>query len=244
MAIYGYTQVLGVLDYFDIDDPIYGKSHIAVSDFTNNYQGSGSWTHTYFTKSYIGFMILNPLLLPDEILQHIWEVRPLLGVKAGLPPGEISNTEGRTLGLAHPIFTLTLQDLTTERGEPAQTGVRVLEFKDETPQAFYDLGNAQTGAVQQMSAASPYLQLLPRALATVSGLQRGETRYDLRLLRVPALNFEAVWLHAGDGEDDQVIPLRAFHGFTEFQPVPYREAIDKLRQAAQSVSRQDDTMGA
>src|SRR2546430_7963117 len=25
--------------------------------------GSGSWTHTYFTKSYIGFMILNPLLL-------------------------------------------------------------------------------------------------------------------------------------------------------------------------------------
>ena len=192
-------------DYFDIDDPIYGKSHIAVSDFTNNYQGSGSWTHTYFTKSYICFMILNPLLLADEILRHIWEARPLLGVKAGLLPADILDTEGRTLGLAHPIFTLSLHDLTTEHAAPAQTGVRVLEFKSETPQAFYDLADAQTGAVQQMSAASPYLQLLPRALAAVSGLQRGETRYDLRLLRVPALNFEALWLHAGEGAEDQLV---------------------------------------
>jgi len=244
VAIYGYTQVLGVLDYFDIDDPIYGKSHISVSDFTNNYQGSGSWTHTYFTKSYIGFMILNPLLLADEILQHIWEARPLLGVKAGLPPAEILSTQDRTLGLAHPIFTLTLHDLTTEHAAPAQTGVRVMEFSAETPQAFYDLADAHTGAVQQMSATSPYLQLLPRALAAVSGLQRGETRYNLRLLRVPALNFEALWLHAGEGEEDQVIPLRAFHGFAEFHPVPYHEAIEKLRHAAQSLGRQDDAIGA
>jgi hypothetical protein len=146
--------------------------------------------------------------------------------------------------MAHPIFTLSLHDLTAEHAAPAQTGVRVLEFKSETPQAFYDLADAQTGAVQQMSAASPYLQLLPRALAAVSGLQRGETRYDLRLLRVPALNFEALWLHAGEGEEDQLVPLRGFYGFAEFQPIPYREALDKLRQAAQALGRQDDTMGA
>jgi len=218
--------------------------NISVSDFTNNYQGSGSWTHTYFTKSYIGFMILNPLLLADEILQHIWEARPLLGVKAGLPPAETLSTQDRTLGLAHPIFTLTLHDLTTEHAAPAQTGVRVMEFSAETPQAFYDLADAHTGAVQQMSATSPYLQLLPRALAAVSGLQRGETRYNLRLLRAPALNFEALWLHAGEGEEDQVIPLRAFHGFAEFHSVPYHEAIEKLRHAAQLLGRQDDTIGA
>ncbi len=88
------------------------------------------------------------------------------------------------------------------------------------------------------------MQLLPRALAAVSGLQRGEARYNLRLLRVPALNFEALWLHAGESQEDQVIPLRAFHGFAEFHPVPYHEAIEKLRHAAQSLGRQDDAIGA
>jgi Papain-like cysteine protease AvrRpt2 len=244
VAIYGYTQILGVLDFFDIDDPIYGKSHLSVSDFTSNYQGSGTWTHTYFTKSYIGIMILNPLPLADEVLQHIWEARPLLGVKAGLPPAEIKSIADRTLGLAHPIFTLGLNELMAERALPAQTGVRVVEFSAERPQAFYDLADAQTGNVQQMSATSPYLELLPRALAAVSAQAGGDTRFDLRLLRVPALNFEALWLHAGDGAADQVIPLRAFHGFTEFHAIPYREAIDKLRNAAQSISQQDDTMGA
>lgn len=244
VAIYGYTQILGVLDFFDIDDPIYGKSHLSVSDFTSNYQGSGSWTHTYFTKSYIGIMILNPLPLADEVLQHIWEARPLLGVKAGLSPAEIKSIADRTLGLAHPIFTLGLNELMAERALPAQTGVRVVEFSAERPQAFYDVADAQTGNVQQMSATSPYLELLPRALAAVSVQAPGETRFDLRLLRVPALNFEALWLHDGDGAADQVIPLRAFHGFTEFHAIPYREAIDKLRNAAQSISQQDDTMGA
>jgi hypothetical protein len=28
------------------------------------------------------------------------------------------------------------------------------------------------------------------------------------------------------------------------QPVPYREALEKLRHAARSLGRQDDTMGA
>src|ERR1017187_4330517 len=244
VAIYGYTRILGVADYFDIDDPIYGKSHLTVSDFSSNYQGSGSWTHTYFTKSYIHFMIVNPLLLAEAVLQHIWEARPLLGVKAGLPLSEIERTEGRTLGLAHPVFTLGLNDLTAERGEAAQTGVRVMELSGETPAAFFDVADAEAGKVQQMSATSPYLQLLPRALAVVTALPQGEKRFDLRLLRAPALNFEALWLHAGDGAEDKVIPLLAFHGFVALQAISYREAIDKLRHAAQSVSKQDDTMGA
>ena len=135
VAIYGYTRILGVADYFDIDDPIYGKSHLTVSDFSSNYQGSGSWTHTYYTKSYIRFMIVNPLLLADEVLRHIWEVRPLLGVKAGLPFAEIERTEGRTLGLAHPVFTLGLDALTGEQAaRRRRQGVRVIELNGKTPE--------------------------------------------------------------------------------------------------------------
>ena len=245
VAIYGYARVLIFgEEYFDIDDPIYGKSQVTVANFTSSYQTTGSWTHTYFTKSYFFFMPINPLQLAEEVLHHIWEQRALLGVKAGLLVEEIERTDGRTLGLAHAVFTLGLNELAVGHGEAAQTGVRVMEFSGETPRAFYDVPNAETGNVQQMSATGAYLQLLPRALAVVSAMPEEETRFDLRLLRVQALNFEALWLHAGDGAEDKVIPLRGFHGFAALQAVTYREAIDKLRHAAQGLRNQDDTMGA
>jgi hypothetical protein len=38
-------------EYIDVRDPIYGSSDIALATFTSNYQGSGSWTHTYYTQA-------------------------------------------------------------------------------------------------------------------------------------------------------------------------------------------------
>jgi hypothetical protein len=37
--------------YFDIRDPIWGSTDVAVATFTTSYQGSGSWTHTYYTEA-------------------------------------------------------------------------------------------------------------------------------------------------------------------------------------------------
>ncbi len=33
-----------------VSDPIYGTSYLSLSTFTNNYQGSGTWTDSYFTR--------------------------------------------------------------------------------------------------------------------------------------------------------------------------------------------------
>jgi hypothetical protein len=242
VVIYGYTEALFGNNYFDIDDPIYGKSHLTVSDFSNNYQNTGTWTDTDFTQSHIDSMPIIPILVDQEILRHIWGQRPLLGVKAGLPVEEIEKTEGRTLGLAHPVFSLGLDALREGEARAAQTGLRVLEFEREAPRAFYDVADAQTAKVRQMSATSPYLKLFPQALAAAK--LEGEREFELRLLQVPALNFEALWLHSGDGNEDKVIPLRGFHGFAEMQAISYGEAIEKLRHAARSLSKQEDGMGA
>ena len=249
VAIYGYSHMLFGAEYFDIDDPIYGKSSVTISDFTDSYHTTGSWTHTYFTQSYIRFMPIDPIALTEEVLFHIWEQRRLLGVKAGLPVEEIERAQGRSLGLAHAIFTLGLEDLLKTEGaaQPAQTGVRVMEFSGETPRALFDVDNAMSGKVRLMSAANPYLELLPRALAAATAdLQESERRFQLRLLRVPALNFEALWLHldGGDNAEDKIVPLRGFYGFAPMQPVSYHEALGRLREAAQQSARQDDTMGA
>ena len=37
-----------------IDDPIFGKTDITYSAFCTTYQGNGSWTHSYKTKSHVG----------------------------------------------------------------------------------------------------------------------------------------------------------------------------------------------
>jgi Papain-like cysteine protease AvrRpt2 len=37
-------------DRVGVDDPWYGHSDYNFSAFTSRYQGSGSWTHSYFTK--------------------------------------------------------------------------------------------------------------------------------------------------------------------------------------------------
>src|SRR6476660_9447377 len=68
VCIYGYIEILGgIAEFFDIDDPIYGKSTLRVADFTTKYQTTGSWTHTYFTKSYIRFMPIDSLPLSDLV---------------------------------------------------------------------------------------------------------------------------------------------------------------------------------
>jgi len=36
--------------YIDVRDPIYGSSDIPLATFTSSYQGTGSWTHTYYTE--------------------------------------------------------------------------------------------------------------------------------------------------------------------------------------------------
>ena len=238
VAIYGYIEA-GNAQYFNIDDPIYGKSHPSVSEFTNNYQQSGSWTDAYITKSYIGNMFINPVSIDEDIVQKVMAARPVLS--AGEGADELHPLQGRSLGLAHPVYTIGLHSLVSDEKTPRETGLRVLEMEGQTPRAFFDLAD---GRVNLMSASAPYLDLFTNALQVVDAIQSGSQRFSLRLLRVPALNFEAIWLHADEGGQDQVIPLRPFHGFVPMQPVPYVDAIAKLSESARREAQQDNTMGA
>lgn len=48
LAIIGYLE--DVQNYVAVDDPIYGKSDVSYDTLKTSYQGSGTWTHTYYTK--------------------------------------------------------------------------------------------------------------------------------------------------------------------------------------------------
>jgi hypothetical protein len=49
-----FVMISGCLDdatgVLEVRDPIYGTSEISISAFASSYQGSGSWTHTYYTE--------------------------------------------------------------------------------------------------------------------------------------------------------------------------------------------------
>ena len=48
LAIIGYRLLDEMLA---VDDPWYGKSDVSYATFNSSYQGSGSWTHSYFTRA-------------------------------------------------------------------------------------------------------------------------------------------------------------------------------------------------
>lgn len=248
MVIYGYSLVVGV-EYFDIDDPIYGKSHLTVSDFASNYQGSGTWTHTYFTQRYFKMPI--KLLIPIEpILQIIWEHRPLLSLKQDVTfTGDMRDAvqEGRaSLGLAQRIYSLGLDSLKAEEGQALQpVGLRVYEMSGNTPQAFFDVSEDEKPRLLQMSASKNHLEPFARGLAkALSTVEESDQECELRLFRVPALNFEALWIHYEDETKDKLVPLRGVGRLTPYEAVPLDKAFDALREAARPLSQMDDTMGA
>lgn len=249
MVIYGYSLVAG-MTYFDIDDPIYGKSHLTVSDFSANYQGSGTWTHTYFTKSY--FKLPIKIFYPKEsVLRRIWEERPLLRLKQsdlGTDAPELVRDDQASLGIAHRVYTLSLQSLTADERPAFQpVALRVYELAGDTPRAFFDVTEEENPRVLQMSASAHHLEPFGRALAeALTVAERSQQEMEVRLLRVPALNFEGLWLTAeGEGEGrDQIVPLRPVGRLVPNRPVPLEEALAALREAARPLAQMDDTMGA
>lgn len=248
MVIYGYSLVAGV-EYVDIDDPIYGKSHLTVADFAGNYQGSGSWTHTYFTKSFFKMPI--KYLIPDElVLRRIREARPLLSLKqekALSGDRQILDEQAHaSLGMAHRMYVVGLDSLFSEKGPSLQTvGLRVYEMSGDTVQAFFDVSEEAQPRLLQMSASQFHLKAFAHALPVALNLaEQSGAEGELRLLRVPALNFEALWISYAGAARDTLVPLRAVGKLTAYQPLPMDEAFDALREAARPLAQMDDSMGA
>jgi hypothetical protein len=248
MVIYGYSLVAGV-EYFDIDDPIYGKSHLTVSDFSSNYQGSGTWTDTYFTKSYFKMPI--KLLIPKEpILRRIWEARPLLSLKQDMTfMGDMRDAtqEGRaSLAMAHRMYSLGLDSLLSEQGLALQpVGLRVYEMSEDKPQAFFDVSEEEQPRLLQMSASKNHLEPFARGLTeALNTVEQTDQECELRLFRVPALNFEALWINYEGETKDLLVPLRVVGQLTLYKAVPLDEALDALREAARPLAQMDKKMGA
>mgnify|MGYP006902597272 CR=1 FL=1 len=115
MVLHGVSSI-GVTNYLHIDDPIYGKSVLTYQQFATNYQGSGSWTHTYFTKKYFYFMWFKDLVFNPVLLKPIPEIRPLLQAYDPTIAQELAAGGGEgDFGVPHHVFNVPL-DLAAKVG--------------------------------------------------------------------------------------------------------------------------------
>lgn len=235
MAIYGCGLRAGV-EYFDIDDPIYGKSSPTVDTFTNSYQGSGSWTTTYFTKKAIVIKI-RPYLIPEVILKRIWEARPSLD----LLQTASAETAAVQLGLAHPVYSARLDELRGSRLPQQPASIRVMELKGETPQAYFDVDPGTQGQVRTVAGSNAYLDLFPRGLqALLKATEQKEGEAEIRLLQIPSLYVDALWLHYDDLGSDVLLPIRAPFGPEAFKPYSIQQFVEIMSAKAREHHDGDD----
>src|SRR5262249_8479311 len=135
----------------------------------------------------------------------------------------------------HQVFTMGLDDLTSRAGlEKARpVGWRHLVEADGKPIASAETTVAQDGTTQVPSHVNegPFVAATAEAAAIAQALPQVATGdFELRLLRVPALYFMALWLHSQ--ATDLLVPLAPSPIGQEGQVVPAAEVLTELSQRA------------
>jgi hypothetical protein len=257
MAIYGCGTRAGD-QYFDIDDPIYGKSSPTVATFSSSYQGSGTWTHTYLTRAPRVRIKFPPFQLEDRILKRIWELRPIIADPRLVRDPQLgagSDAQDVQLSLPHEIETLGLADL-VEGGGRSKSGeggaersgtVRVVQLEGGRPTAFLDLSTGDNPNVVQIGREdNSYLRLLEQGLDAIThydGEGGGGEVSELRLLRIPALHVEALVVREDESGNEYAVVIRSMQPNVDlFRPMPVEELVDRLREPARVILADDDPL--
>lgn len=247
MAIYGCGSRAGT-QYFDIDDPIYGRSSPSVAIFTNNYQGSGSWTHTYLTRAARMRIRFPELRIDERLLKRVAELRPIIA-DPRLERSSLIDAGDVRLTLPHEIETIGLRGLVEGGTAGDATGiVRVVYVDAGRPSAFLDLAAGDAPDVVQIGGAdNDYVSRLERGLEIISdhGGAEGEAEVSsLRLLRIPALYVEALVVRSDRAEQEVAVAIRSMQAeVPENEPMPLAEMLERLRvPARQALADADDEL--
>lgn len=247
MVIHGVSRQAGI-EFLHIDDPIYGKSTLTYQTFATNYQGSGTWTHTYFTKKKFYFMWYKDLVFDTRLFDPIYKVRPLLDLHGF--KGDLTRAVPETaFSTAHYNFIIGLDAIKRDMKMPAEpASLRVVEIDDEKAVALYEVGvDPDRPELINMNSDSDMFDRLDSSLEALRkhGADAKQPP-ELRSVRAPALNIEALWLHFPGSTEDKFKLVRSFGGSQGDANKVYGEAEFKelLLALAEIARKQDDEMGA
>lgn len=151
---------------------------------------------------------------------------------------------------AHAVYFVPLDALAEGKLLQAakQTSWRYLLVQDNAPVAEAELAAGGRGAKGAKSRALDFMSLThgPFAGATVDALGAAERLpqvarddYELRLLKIPAVYFVALWLHGA--KDDILLPMgQPPGGLKPNEPYTEAQVIAALRGGVEQARRFDD----
>jgi hypothetical protein len=148
--------------------------------------------------------------------------------------------------MAHRLYTLGLDALIAE-GSPKfkSVGLRVYEMFENKPHAYFDVSEEVQPQLLQMSSSESHLKQFTEALEqALKTVKQSDQIAELRMLRIPALNFEALWLNYEGETKDLLVPLIPIGQLPALKGVLLDEALEALREAARPLTNMDDSMGA
>jgi hypothetical protein len=186
-------------------------------------------------------LIFNLPKLAARFVDIIVEHRPLLGIKRG--ERDFSLTSKTALAVPHHVYVMGLNDIAARENPLPQNpaALRVFEVEEGRIRAVYDLSPTEQGdpPLQSMTDDPATVEPLQKGLSEAQRLahergnqELGHEQPELLFIRVPALYVETYWLRYPDRARDLVVPVRAIGLFTVFRPIPARDFIARLRQAA------------
>lgn len=227
MVIYGVVRI-GATEYFQIDDPIFGKSQPTVATFSTSYQGSGTWTHAYRTRRRRLVFDLKLIPIPDFLPQ-------VLGRHLAVPEISLSDLAEKriSLALAHRGYILRLTDLAEGRELPERSSfTRVFQVTETRPVGYVDVRESTEEVAQIGGSDSVYPQAFERALARAEAVERqSEEPVEPRLVRIPALYTDILWLHAGSGQDYATV-ISSPQDLGGHDVMPLEDLLGRLRELA------------
>ncbi len=159
------------------------------------------------------------------------KARPFLDIgDAGALSSKIKQS---ILAMPHAIYVMGLRQVAASLDPLPKkpSGKRVLETFDGRLLAAYDFAGTDGAAVTLVGGVSAKSQiaLLATGLRVAAKLEKkGSESPELRLLKVPSLNFEALWLHHGGSAEDVFIPVLSTNIPTG-QPIGTRDLTIALR---------------
>ena len=119
--------------------------------------------------------------------------------------------QGFDLALPHHVYDLGIADVAAGRGLEAarETGERYLVMSGDTAVAAAEVPNAADEAEPAQLNVGGFAQATAEAVRVVEGLDEVKNgSFELRVLRIAALHFMALWLRSDDARSsDRVVVL-------------------------------------
>lgn len=205
VSIYGYNN-LGANSFVYVADPIYGRSYMALIDFTENYLNDGNWTHTYLTKGKDSMLHFNKV---DESM--IERAMAMVSPDVVMDFDNLNDPQRESGLMGHDIYNINIDSLKGGNNISFDlVGTRFIKKDNHGDDFIFEFsGTDKKRDLSRIIFGDQYARNYYTVVESLrENFKNFKVDYNVAVVRLPSLKVEAVWLRKNDDMvDSYFIPL-------------------------------------